>query len=151
MLDCTFYRFLIAFFVSLGVLAPHRALAQEPVVGVSLNTPQVWRQPGKAFEDGKERWGAPLSMELTRQAILMAAREELGLRTMDASLGEPEALAGFKALTLELDLIAREGTQIGLLDGDEPLLDHFLKTDWFVHPEQPRTVTSFSVTPPAVT
>lgn len=135
-----FFKLFVALFAMQCVFTSHALFAQERVVGVSLNTPQVWRLSGKHFEDGKERWGAPLSMELTRQAILIGARDELGLRTMDASLFEPTDVPGIKPLTLELEMISREGSIIGLLDGEARLLDYMLKTDWWVHPDQPKTV-----------
>jgi tetratricopeptide (TPR) repeat protein len=138
MYDRMFYRFLVTFFVVLGVITPHQTFAEEPVIGVSLNTPQVWRLWKEDAPDNKNHFGAPAAMEFTRQAIFIAARDELGLITSDPSLGEPLERDGILPFLLELDLITGRGTETKLSQGDTVLIDRFIEHRWIVVDDHPK-------------
>ncbi len=104
--------------------------AQQAADGVSLNTPQVWHVWPKDSPDKAGRIGSPLAMELSRQAILIAAREELGLRTLDPSLGEPAELIGVLSLNLGLEVVWQEGSHLTLSLGDKELYRGTIDVPW---------------------
>ena len=108
--------------------------AQANAEGVSLEVPELWHQWGDETRDGRDRSGTPLLVELTRQSILIAAREELGLRTLDPSLGEPAEGEGVVPLGLGLDIVWQEGAEIELWLGDDTLLEHTIEANYWNRP-----------------
>lgn len=60
-----------------------RTCAAEPPVTVALDRSRGW-----SIAAGKDSYRGGLARELTRQAFLLAARDELGLSTLDAWLGD---------------------------------------------------------------
>lgn len=106
--------------------------AQEPVpMAVSLEAPLVLYSPAEELgPDDPGSIGGPLSIELVRQAILIAARDELGLRTLDPVLGEAGEGGGVVGIGLDMRLIQHEGTALRLALGDKQLLDTSYPQDW---------------------
>ncbi len=114
----------------LYVLATCPVGAEDATTGISLNTPAVWRVPAAETPDQKERSGSVLAMEMTRQAVLLAARDELGLRTLDPSLGEPAELAGILPIKLQIELVEMQGTHLKLHRSDQLLLEQSITVPW---------------------
>lgn len=130
--------FFAALFLCL-LFAPLAGAQQQPKA-VSLNTPLVWNMWEDEAPDKKMRNGSPLVVELSRQAVLIAARDELGLRTLDASLGEHVEGPGVEPLALKLDVFWREGSVIELQRGDKQVLQHTVPADYWNRPGIIRSV-----------
>ena len=75
----------VALLFSLCGLQPGLCRAQQPA---KIN--RVYLGPSRTWQvgSGKQPWVHLLAREITRQAFLMAARDELGLVTRDAWLGD---------------------------------------------------------------
>src|SRR5205814_991070 len=82
---------LIAVCMANGELSPAAEPGTEPAGGAKAPVSGVFLDPSQAFalRMGNSRLSQKhFTRELFRQAVLLAAREELGLRTRDSSLGE---------------------------------------------------------------
>ena len=98
---------------------------------VSIDAPLLERRWTNE-EAGELAWSnGPLGLELVRQAVLISARDELGLRTYDPVLGEPFKAEGVTALSLEMKMVELEGTQIVLSGADGLVWEADVPIKWF--------------------
>lgn len=125
-----FCRLAIFFLSLLFICFSTPLIAQQPAAGVSLNTPKIWSFNKEKTPDQKPRYGSAVALEIARQAVLIAARDELGLRTLDVSLGEPAELPGFVPVTLGIDVIEFEGTRLDLAANGKTILEHEMEIPW---------------------
>ena len=112
------------------VTAAWPGFAEPAPWGVAVSLPEVRQVWPADSPDGKGRTGSVLGMEVTRQAVLMAARDELGLMTRDVSLGESIEQDGVYALSLGLEMMFEDGSYITLHHGDGRLLEQKIEAPW---------------------
>ncbi|MEM6258884.1 MAG: hypothetical protein AAGI37_11280 [Planctomycetota bacterium] len=125
-------RLIVRVFVCLIIssLVSLSVASQDKVETVSLNTPEAWHVWPNDSPDGNGRSGAPLAIEIARQSILVALRDELGLRTLDASLIEPTNSDSVIQLRVDLECIWTAGTALKLWLDDDLLLKTTVRAEW---------------------
>ncbi|MEM1354517.1 MAG: hypothetical protein AAGH88_06485 [Planctomycetota bacterium] len=102
-----------------------------PQPRVTLSQPMVWHYwQNEQPKEPRASAGGPLALETVRQAVLIAARDELGARTLDPALGEPASFEDVIALEIKMKLFFGEGTDLELRHDHERLLDTVIPTDW---------------------
>lgn len=104
--------------------SPAPALVQglpelETPLGPAPHTLLVLRADTPAEDAGREPNEPMLARELVRQAVLIAAREELGLQTRDVSLGEGAGPEHDRvSLTPEIEFVPHQGVTLTLVFGE---------------------------------